>query len=142
MNLAAGVWIRKLASRPLERECLAAYLNHNLARWGGPEYQFFLGGALYCLGIVFYFFTDDMYGHTKIMLRVLYVAVTIAGWVILAVFTTNIYAAAANLKENSSDSELKNFGQILALSTIGVLLWELYKSYKGKQHNDINVLLI
>jgi len=55
----------------------------------------------------------------------MFVAVTtISGWVILAVFITNIYAAAANLKENSSDSELRNLGQILALSAIGVLLWE------------------
>jgi len=43
-----------------------------------------------------------------------------------------VYAAAGHLKRNRSDQELKNFGQILALSTVGVAMWDLFQSYEGR----------
>jgi hypothetical protein len=50
---------------------------------------------------------------------------SVCHWCIMAYFTVMIYTSAAHLKQNRSDHELKTFGQILALCTVGTSVWQL-----------------
>ncbi|KAF8253281.1 hypothetical protein K440DRAFT_679189 [Wilcoxina mikolae CBS 423.85] len=59
------------------------------------------------------------------LLMLLLVAVTFGVWIVMVYFTVMIYAAATHLKIDKSDQELRSFGQILALCTVGASVWQL-----------------
>ncbi|KAF8542156.1 hypothetical protein BDD12DRAFT_877067 [Trichophaea hybrida] len=46
-------------------------------------------------------------------------------WIVMVYFTITTYLTAGHLKKSSADQELRSFGQILALCTIGGSLWQL-----------------
>ncbi|KAF8244393.1 hypothetical protein K440DRAFT_609689 [Wilcoxina mikolae CBS 423.85] len=46
-------------------------------------------------------------------------------WVVMVYFTITTYLTAGHLKKSSADQELRSFGQILALCTIGGSVWQL-----------------
>jgi hypothetical protein len=159
IEIVAGTQARTYihTRRALELQCLSIYLGRGLNTGSGPDTMFFISGAYYVLTITlcvylmrlmhlskdnsqaarggqlqrsktFLWKTGTMYWR---LIQVIYTVLSVMGWIVLVVLLIRIYVAAAHLKKSRSDRELRSFGQILALATVPVAVWDLCQSLEG-----------
>ncbi|KAF8535691.1 hypothetical protein BDD12DRAFT_912619 [Trichophaea hybrida] len=157
MLFAAGVKVKMSESQMLQGQCLQAYWpvsNANRAAFR-PDLHFCITAAYWPAAASWHWllglydkrintqeqchdpenhrtrnpkFVLRWFHRVVAYIRSCYISFTVAGWVTFVIVTIMIYTASSHMKRNASDRELRSFGQILALSTIGTSVWEIQRS--------------
>ncbi|KAF8542572.1 hypothetical protein BDD12DRAFT_824416 [Trichophaea hybrida] len=134
--------------RELQRRCLTAYLTafSRIFMWFRPDISYFLTGFLWpvvigvCWQLKYPEYSISVFEKlsrlTPKMLSSGFLILTIIAWVVFLIDTINIYVAASHVKSHAADQEMKSFGQILALATVGTSIWDFYDTWKEWRRPD------
>jgi len=142
LSFAFGIMAMRPDKDPLEKECLVSYWPSGLSSLAlRPDILAMLGACWWAIMLVYMCAKSWPAKAPKTatlgvrapkvpkgkwnQVAPITLASSIACcWVVMVYFTVTTYVTAGHLKRSSADQELRSFGQILALCTIGGSLWQ------------------